>query len=64
MIKVIWSSNGELDDLLQMPADQKRLELTNWYDKEMVDQLADDELDKIIGDNADIFYNEAMEDFE
>lgn len=64
MIKVIWSSNGELDDLLQMPADQKRLELTNWYDKEMVDQLADDELDKIIGDNADVFYNEAMEDFE
>ena len=64
MIKVIWSSNGELEDLLQMPVDQKRLELTNWYDKEMVDQLADDELDKIIGDNADIFYNEAMEDFE
>lgn len=64
MIKVIWSSNGELDDLLQMPADQKRLELTNWYDKEMVDQLADDELDKIIGDNADVLYNEAMEDFE
>ena len=64
MIKVIWSSNGELDDLLQMPSDQKRLELTNWYDKEMVDQLADDELDKIIGDNADVFYNEAMEDFE
>lgn len=47
-----------------MPADQKRLELTNWYDNEMVDQLADDELDKIIGDNADVFYNEAMEDFE
>lgn len=30
----------------------------------MVDQLSDDELDKVIADNVDEFYNEAMEDFE
>lgn len=63
-MKTIWSTRGNIDKILDLPVDQKRLELTNWYDQEMVDQLADDELDQIISDNADAFYDEAMEDFE
>ena len=63
-MKTIWSTRGNIDKILDLPVDQKRLELTNWYDQEMVDQLADDELDQIISDNADVFYDEAMEDFE
>lgn len=63
-MKTIWSSRGDIDNILDLPVDQKRLELTNWYDQEMVDQLADDELDQVIADNADEFFNEAMEDFE
>lgn len=63
-MKTIWSTRGNIDKILDLPVDQKRLELTNWYDQEMVDQLADDELDQIIEDNADAFYDEAMEDFE
>jgi len=46
-----------------MSAEDKRRELTNWYDSEMVDQLADDQLDEYISDNPAI-YDEAANDFE
>lgn len=62
-MKTIWSSYGELDKLLDMSAEDKRRELTNWYDSEMIDQLADDQLDEYISDNQAI-YDEAANDFE
>lgn len=46
-----------------MSAEDKRRELTNWYDSEMVDQLTDDQLDEYISDNQAI-YDEAANDFE
>lgn len=64
MLKTIWSSNGDLDNYIGMSVEDKRRELSNWYDSEMVDQLSDDDLDTAIADGADIFYDQAADDFE
>lgn len=63
MFKTIWSSNGDLDKYIEMSVEDKRRELSNWYDSEMVDQLSDDDLDAALADNIDI-YDHAADDFE
>jgi len=63
MEKVIWSSNGDLDNILSLSADDKRNVLSDMYDDEMVTGLSDDELDGVISDDPSL-YDNAMEDFE
>lgn len=63
MFKTIWSSRGKVDDFLGLSTEDKRRELTNWFDDEMVNQLGDDDLDRVIADDPG-FFDDAADDFE
>lgn len=59
-MKTVWSSFGELDNLLSKTPEEKREFLKDWYDEEMIDGLSDDQLDEVISDDPEIYDDAAL----
>lgn len=64
-MREIWSSNGELGNLVNASPEEKRAYLADLHggDTELINQLNDSQLDDYISNNTDI-YDSAAEDFE
>jgi len=64
-MKTIWTSNGELDNLMNMPIEDKRQKLLDFgYDQEMVNGLeTEQEVDDVLSEEP-LIYDGAAMDFE